>query len=64
MASVLLLLAPHQREEDADAEVEAVEDDIGEDREGDQAGPDEGEIENHGRSLRRDEVFVDDRGRA
>ena len=44
---VAVVLFGEEREEDADAEIEAVEDDVGEHREGDEAGPDEGEIKLH-----------------
>ena len=44
---ILVRLALDQREEDADPEVEAVEHHVGEHREGDQPGPDEGEVECH-----------------
>ena len=47
---VAVALAADEREEDADAEIEAVEDHIGKHREGDQARPDEGKVEHHGTS--------------
>ena len=42
---VALVADREAREEDADAEIEAVHDDIGEDREADDPGPDDGEID-------------------
>ncbi|MCY1299292.1 hypothetical protein D9M70_488150 [compost metagenome] len=44
---VAVVLLREERKEDADAEVEAVEDDIGEHRKGDDGGPDERQIKLH-----------------
>ena len=44
---VAVVLFFGKREEDADTEIEAVEDHVGKHRKGDEAGPDEGEINGH-----------------